>query len=171
MSEAVGHIERIADLLERVDQASSRLATRIEEAGARATLATIGWSPAQIGAHVAMVNREFAALIDGSAPHAAPAPDGFVERSWPEITKGIPERVEAPSRVAPPAEISSHEAAALVRESATRLRTAIAGLSPDRARYCVTSRVVGTITLYQVGDWAVGHMIRHNQQAKRILGQ
>ena len=171
MSEALGHIERIADLLERVDQASSRLATRIEDAGARATLATTGWSPAQIGAHVAMVNREFAALIDGSAPHATPAPDGFVERPWSEITKSIPERVEAPSRVAPPAEISGNEAAALVRQSATHLRTAIAGLSPDRARCCVSSRVVGTITLYQVGEWAVGHMIRHNQQAKRILGQ
>jgi DinB superfamily len=171
MSDRVGHAERIADLLERVDQASSRLAARIEDAGDRARLATTGWSPAQIGAHVAMVNREFAALIDGSAPQAGPAPDGFVERSWSEIAKGIPERVEAPSRVAPPAEISGQEAAARVRQSATRLRTAIAGLSPDRARYCVTSRVVGTITLYQVGDWAVGHMIRHNQQAKRILGQ
>lgn len=171
MSDRVGHAERIADLLERVDRASSRLAARIEDAGVRARLATTGWSPAQIGAHVAMVNREFAGLIDGSAPHAAPAPEGFVERPWPEITKGIPERVEAPSRVAPPAEISGEEAAALVRQSATHLRTAIAGLSPDRARYCLTSRVVGTITLYQVGDWAVGHMIRHNQQAKRILGQ
>jgi hypothetical protein len=79
--------------------------------------------------------------------------------------------VDAPSRVAPPAEISGEEAAALLRQSATRLRRAIAGLSPDRARYCFNSRVVGTITLYQVGDWAVGHMIRHNQQAKRILGQ
>jgi hypothetical protein len=171
MSDAAEHTGRIADLLERVDQASSRLAARIEDAGERATLATTGWSPAQIGAHVAMVNREFAALIDGSAPHAVPPPDGFIERPWSEITQAIPERVEAPPRVAPPAEISAEESAVLVRESAMHLRAAIAGLSPDRARYCVTSRVVGTINLYQVGDWAVGHMIRHNQQAKRILAQ
>lgn len=171
MSEAERHAERIADLLVRVDQASTRLATRIERAGDRARHATTGWSPAQIGAHVAMVNREFAALIDGTAAHATSAADGFVERPWSEITRGIPERVEAPSRVAPPAEISGEEAAELVRQSAAHLRTAIAGLSLERARYCVSSRVVGTITVYQVGDWAVGHMIRHNQQAKRILGQ
>jgi hypothetical protein len=45
-------------------------------------------------------------------------------------------------------------------------------LTPDRAsRFGVTHRVVGTITLYQVGEWATAHTIRHNAQAKRLLGR
>ena len=67
--------------------------------------------------------------------------------------------------------MSAAEAAALVRQSTSRLRTAIEGLSAERGKYCLTNRRVGTISIYQVGDWAIAHMIRHNQQAKRILGQ
>jgi hypothetical protein len=35
----------------------------------------------------------------------------------------------------------------------------------------LTNRIVGTITLYQVGEWATAHVARHNRQAKRALGQ
>lgn len=164
------HAERVSDLLARLDEAGSRLATRLEGAGATGNEATSGWSAAQVGVHVALVNSEFAAVIDGSAPVATPPPDGFVERPWSEIASGIPQHVEAPARLAPPADVSVEAAAALVRQSTSRLRTAIGALSPERARYCYTGRLVGTISLYQMGEWAAAHMIRHNQQAKRILG-
>ena len=32
-------------------------------------------------------------------------------------------------------------------------------------------RVVGTITVYQIGEWATAHVMRHNRQAKRVLGE
>jgi hypothetical protein len=35
----------------------------------------------------------------------------------------------------------------------------------------ITHPIVGTITLYQLGDWATAHVIRHNRQAKRVLGE
>lgn len=171
MTDLARHDQRIADLLARLDEAGNRLATRLEGAGDRGNTATAGWSAAQVGAHVALVNAEFAALLDGTTTVAAPPADDFVERPWADIARDIPDRVEAPARLAPPADITVREAAARLRNSTARLRTAIATLSPDRASHCFTNRRVGTITLYQVGDWAIAHMIRHNQQAKRILGQ
>jgi hypothetical protein len=66
--------------------------------------------------------------------------------------------------------VSGPEAARLVRTSAARLGRALTALSEERGRYCITNRIVGTITVVQMGDWAIAHMIRHNQQAKRTLG-
>ena len=45
-------------------------------------------------------------------------------------------------------------------------------LTPERgARMGITRAVVGSITVYQIGDWATAHIIRHNRQAKRVLGE
>jgi hypothetical protein len=35
----------------------------------------------------------------------------------------------------------------------------------------LTHPLVGSITVYQIGDWATAHIIRHNRQAKRVLGE
>jgi hypothetical protein len=35
----------------------------------------------------------------------------------------------------------------------------------------ITSPAVGTITVYQIGEWATAHVKRHNKQAKQVLGQ
>ena len=169
MQNPASHSERIADLLARLDEAANRFAGRLERAGARADRAETGWSAAQVGAHVALVNDNFTSVIDGTNPVATPAPDDFSERSWSTIAAGIPERFDAPARFVPPAGVTGAEAAALVRQSVERLRAAIAALSPERGRYCFTNRIVGAISVYQAGDWAIAHMIRHNQQAKRIL--
>ena len=39
------------------------------------------------------------------------------------------------------------------------------------ARMGITNAVVGTITVYQLAEWATAHIARHNKQAKRILGE
>jgi hypothetical protein len=45
-------------------------------------------------------------------------------------------------------------------------------LTPARgARTGITHQIVGTISLYQLGEWATAHVIRHNRQAKRVLGE
>ena len=38
------------------------------------------------------------------------------------------------------------------------------------ARIGITNPIVGTINLYQVGEWAVSHVARHYGQAQRALG-
>ena len=35
----------------------------------------------------------------------------------------------------------------------------------------VTNAIVGTISVYQIGEWATAHIARHNRQAKRVLGE
>jgi uncharacterized damage-inducible protein DinB len=171
MQASGAYSQRIADLVVRLDEAAERLATRLERAGSQAEHAASGWTAAQVGAHVALVNDSFSKLVDGSVPAAKPAPEAFVERSWADVASGVADRVEAPPRVQPPATISGGEAAQQVRASAARLGHALANLSEERSRYCFTNPVVGTITVIQVGDWAIAHMIRHNQQAKRILNE
>ena len=46
-------------------------------------------------------------------------------------------------------------------------------VTPERgATHGISSQVVGgTINLYQVGEWATAHVIRHNKQAKQTLGR
>ena len=45
-------------------------------------------------------------------------------------------------------------------------------LTPERgARMGVTHALVGTISVYQLGDWATAHIKRHNRQAKQALGE
>lgn len=169
--ERQSHAQRINDLLTRLDEATTRFVSRLEHAGARAEVASTGWTVAQIGAHVALVNDNFTSVFDGSNPALQPATEDFVERPWSIVAGGLPERFEAPARFVPPGDVSAADAAARVRLSAARLAAAIAALSPERGRYCFTNRLVGTISVYQAGDWAIAHVIRHNQQAKRILGQ
>jgi hypothetical protein len=169
MDIAKTHTTRIADLLSRLSEATSRFTARLERAGERGERTTTGWSPAQIGAHVALVNNSFASVIDGSAPVAAPPAADFTERDWAEIASAIPPALEAPSRLQPPSGVTTAEAVAMVRESAARLAAAITALTPERGAYCFNNRIVGTVTLYQTAEWAIAHTIRHNQQAKRLL--
>jgi hypothetical protein len=35
----------------------------------------------------------------------------------------------------------------------------------------LTHALVGTISVYQLGEWATAHIKRHNRQAKRVLGE
>src|SRR5205823_3228803 len=115
-----------------------------------------GWSAAQIGWHIAAVDASFAGLVSGERPGAQPLPDGVPERPWAEIVRDMPAKIEAGKRVQPPAEV--------------RRDAALAGLDSARARLAITHPALGTITLGQFGDWATAHTIRHNAQAKRVLG-
>jgi hypothetical protein len=52
------------------------------------------------------------------------------------------------------------------------LDAALSGLQEDRgSRYAITHPVIGTVTVGDIGDWAVAHTIRHNAQATRVLGR
>jgi uncharacterized damage-inducible protein DinB len=129
-----------------------------------------GWSPAQIAWHVAAVNLAFAALLSGERP-APPLPDDFSERSWDDISSAMPAKLEASGRSVPAPSVKMADALAALEASGDKLDAALSGLSPDRgSRLGITHPAVGTVSLYQVGEWAVAHTIRHNAQAKRVLG-
>lgn len=146
----------------RLSSADPSAAERVPDAG--------GWTPSQVAAHVAAVNTSFASLVDGTFAVAKPVDDGFVERGWEAIGAGLDRKLEAPSRVHPPAGVTRDEAVALVDASGARLVAALRGLEPERAGWTIDSPIVGRVSLYQVGEWATAHVIRHNQQVKRLLG-
>ena len=166
------HSERIDRARQAYREAHARLVKRLTDASADAVErvpADGGWSAAQIGWHVAAVDASFAALVSGARPGAQPVAEG-AEKPWAEIARGIPNKLEAPQRVQPPASVRRDDALAALAEAAEKLDAALAMLDSGRGRHAVTHPALGVVTLGQFGDWAVAHTIRHNAQAKRALG-
>ena len=154
--------------------AHARLVKRLTDAAPEAlerAPADGGWSAAQIGWHVAAVDASFAGLISGDLPGAKPLPEGETAKPWAEILAAIPGKLEAGKRVQPPADVNRDDVLRRLDEAAAKMDAALAGLDAERgARYAITHPVVGTVCLADVGDWAIAHTIRHNAQAKRVLG-
>jgi uncharacterized damage-inducible protein DinB len=168
------HSERIERMRKAYREAHERLVKRLRDAPADAVErapANGGWSAAAIGWHVAAVDAQFAGLVSGDRPGAQVLADGVSEKPWGEIVAGLPAKLEAGKRVQPPANVRRDEVLAALAESSAKLDAALAGLEEHRgATLAVTHSVVGTVTLRQIGEWATTHTIRHNAQAKRVLG-
>jgi hypothetical protein len=167
------HLARVHHLREAFASANERLVKRLREAeDAAAERGADGvWSAAQIGWHVASVNTRFAALIAGDVPAAKPLPHGFVEKPWAAIAAEIPEKLQAPPAAVPPSLVHKKDAVAALESSAVKMARAFDTLTAERGSGIgVTNPLVGTINLYQVGEWAIAHVARHNAQAKRVLG-
>jgi hypothetical protein len=168
------HSDRISRLSASFEEANSRLIARLRSAaaGRAEQVPADGWSAAQIGWHVAAVTTRFAGMISGEIDVAQPLPADFTARGWDEITGSIPERAEAPAAVSPPAGVDCATAVAALEASGEAMVRALASLSEERgSRMGITHRVVGAITVFQIGEWAVSHVARHNRQAKRVLGE
>lgn len=168
------HLGRIRRLRESFAAANERLVARLRAATDAAAERTPdeGWSAAQIGWHVAAVTTRFAGLISGDVPAVKPLPEDYQERAWAEVVASMPERIQASPAVAPPAHVRRAEAISALEGAGMRMARAFDSLTPERgARMGLTHPLVGSITVYQIGDWATAHIIRHNRQAKRVLGE
>lgn len=168
------HLARVRHLRESFVEANERLVARLR--GATDELAErlpeVGWSAAQIGWHVATVSTRFAGLISGDVQGAQPLPDGFRERPWPEVVAAIPQQLRAPAALEPPRAVRRAEAISALEAAGIRMARAFDSLTPERGeRLGISNPLVGTISMYQIGEWATAHVIRHNRQAKRTLGQ
>jgi hypothetical protein len=158
------HLSRVRHLRESFAAANEHLVSRLRGAEDEAAHRVVEgrWSAAQVGWHVAAVSTRFAAVLAGEVPAAKPLPAEFVERPWAEIQAAIPGKMEASPAAVPPPGVTRHDAIAALESSAVRMARALDTLTPERgARIGVTSPVVGTINLYQVGNWAVSHVERH----------
>ena len=170
------HLTRIRHLRESFAEANERLVARlrrVHDPAAEGPVDAMGWSAAQIGWHVAKVSTQFAGLISGELPGATALPEGFRAREWTAIAAEIPGKLQAPRSAQPPPDVKRTAAIAALEASGVRMARAFDALTPERGeRYGISSPIVGgTITLYQVGEWATAHVIRHNRQAKRVLGE
>jgi hypothetical protein len=171
------HYARLSHLRESFAEANERLVARLRRAdpdAAQRTPAPGGWSAAQIGWHVAKVTSRFADLMSGEIAGAQPLPDGFRERDWAtEIVPQIPGSLRTSAGFEPPAHVTRDAAVAALEASGVRLARAFDTVTAERGTgYGITSPIVGgAISLYQLGEWATAHVIRHNRQAKRTLGE
>ena len=171
---AESHRDLIARTRQSYREAHDRFVKRLSEAADAAVHRTPedgGWSAAQIGWHVATVDGQFADIVSGARPAAQPLAQDVAERPWAGIVAGMPAKIEAGKRVQPPADARRDAVLVMLSESAAKLDAALAGLEEARgAGYAITHPALGTITLRQFGEWATAHTIRHNAQAKRVLG-
>jgi len=168
------HLARVHHLRESFVEANERLVARLrrvsDEAAERG--ADGAWSAAQIGWHVAAVTTRFAAMIAGDIGGPQPLPEGFCERPWTDVAAAIPARATAPSALTPPPGVRRADAVAALEASGTKMARAFDALTPERGgRMGVTHAIVGTISVYQIAEWATAHVVRHNRQAKRVLGE
>ena len=149
--------------LARLENADEAVAERVPADG--------GWTPAQIGWHVAKANAVFAGVLNGTIPAAEPAPPDFVEPEWPPIVQRLSGRLQAPEGFHPPEGVTHADAVARLKRSKEAVRAALAGLTPERgAGFVLRSPLAGsTLSLYQLGEWATAHVIKHNVQVKRLL--
>jgi len=124
-----------------------------------------GWTAAQVGCHVALANEWTAAVLLGQTPLAQPAPPGFVERFSPSAvpwnTKTFP--------LDPPQVVSADNAIERLRTSGHHLAKAVASLTQERgSKYCVTLPW-GTLSLFELAEFAVAHVARHAAQIDRAV--
>jgi hypothetical protein len=168
------HYARLRHMRESFAEANERLVTRLRGAAdddAQRVPLGGGWSVAQIGWHVARVSTTFAGLISGDQPGARPLPADFQERDWTGIAGQNPDRIEAAAAFHPPPAVTRRDAISDLEASGLRMARAFDAITPERgAGFGISSPIVGgTISVYQIGEWATAHVIRHNRQAKRIL--
>jgi hypothetical protein len=171
------HYARLRHLRESFAEANERLVARlrrVDDEAAQRPPAEGGWSAAQIGWHVAKVTASFADLMSGEAPGAQPLPEGFRERDWAgEIVPAMPPKLKTSGRFEPPPHVTRDAAVAALESAGVRMARALDTVTAERgARHGISSPIVGgQISLYQLGEWATAHVIRHNRQAKRALGE
>ena len=170
------HYARLHHLREAFAEANERLVTRLRNAtdeDAERAPHGGGWSAAQIGWHVSRVTTRFAGLMSGDVDGAQRLPDGFLERPWDRIADEVPAKLQAPGAFTPPGGVTRHDAIAALEASGVRMARALDVVTAERgASFGISSPIVGgTINVYQIGEWATAHVIRHNRQAKRVLGQ
>lgn len=167
------HMARVRHLRATFAEANERLVARLRAAtdDAAARVPAEGWSAAQVGWHVAAVTTRFAGIIAGDTPGPVALPEGFVERPWQEVLSGVPAKQQAPASASPPRLVSRDAAISALEEAGMRMARALDRLTLERGGGMgITHPITGAISVYQIGDWATAHIIRHNQQAKRVLG-
>jgi hypothetical protein len=167
------HYARLRHIRESFAEANERLVARLRGAtdeDAQRPPEAGAWTVAQIGWHVAKVSTTFAAVMSGERQGARPLPADFKEHDWAAIVQRLPDRIEAAAAFHPPPGVTRHDAIANLEASGIRIGRALDQVTPERgAGYGISNPIVGEINVYQIGEWATAHVIRHNRQAKRIL--
>ena len=142
---------------EKLNRLSDVAATTAPKAG--------GWTPAQIGMHLALSNELFAGILTGAVVMAQAVPDGFTEDS--AVFSKVPTKITTFPSLEPPDGVTRAEAVERLRRANEQVVAAIEGLSDQRGGGHCVQLPFGTISLYQFADFTGAHMIRHTAQLER----
>ena len=126
-----------------------------------------GWTPAQIGMHLALSNELFAGVLTGAVPMAQPAAAGFVEDA--QVFARVPNKVTTFPSLEPPAGVTRGEALERLRLANRQLLAAIESLAVARAKGQCVQLPFGLVSLHQFAEFTGAHMIRHTAQLQRAL--
>ena len=126
------------------------------------------WTPAQIGCHVALTNEFLAAVLSGAvADMNVSRPNGFQETL---ATLQLPDRVKTFPALEPPAGATRGEAVAKLRQSAEVFAKALPAATSERCgTMCVKMPFGVVFSIYEVGEFAAGHIHRHIGQVNRTV--
>jgi hypothetical protein len=161
------HEARIQTIVEGITAAqqsfSARFAT-ISDDAAIVAAPDNGWSAAEVAMHVAITNEWVADVLSGHIQAAQPAPPNFRE-DWSSIV--VAERLKTFPALEPPAGVTKRQASNRLAVADNHLLTAASQLDEGRAQQ-VVKFPFGTLSLYQVGEFAAIHANRHEAQLQRI---
>jgi len=163
--------DRAATILARFNAAHTHLTNKLRDLPPRSAEQSPDidvWSAAQVGWHVAQVNEWMAGVLTGSTPAAEPAPPGFAETFHMKV---LPEKLKTPPSLEPPAVVGRDSALERLRASGQHMSKAIAALSPQRGAGYIVTLPFGTLSLYELADFAAGHVARHIVQVERAARQ
>jgi uncharacterized damage-inducible protein DinB len=124
------------------------------------------WSAAQIGWHVALANDWFAGVLTGATPMAEPAPSGFRESLQ---SLALPDKMKTFPSLEPPAIVGRDSALEKLRASGQHMAKAIASLTAERGGAYTVTLPYGTLSLFELADFAAGHITRHIGQIERTI--
>jgi hypothetical protein len=163
--------DRATLVLARFNAAQNHLAGKLRDlpAGAAEERPDIdAWSAAQVGWHVAVTNEWIAGVLTGATPMAQPAPAGFKESAH-ALT--VPDNIKTFPALEPPAVVGRDSALEKLRGSGQQMSKAIASLTPERGGGYTVTLPFGTLSLYELADFAAGHVARHIAQIDRAVAR
>jgi len=166
-----GHDDRIRNIQSVFGQANDQMIARLQALDdATATRGPAdAWTPAQIGLHVALTNEFLSAVLSGGVKEMSiPRPDGFTETL---ASLQLPDKVKTFPVLEPPAGTSKADAVARLRQSAEVFARALPTATSERcAGTCIKMPFGVVFSLYEVGEFATGHIHRHIRQVNRTVG-
>jgi len=163
--------DRAALVLARFNAAQNHLVSKLRDlhASAAEDRADVdSWSAAQVGWHVALFNDWVAGVLTGSTPMAQPAAPHFRETLH---ALALPDRIKTFPSLEPPAVVGRDSALEKLRASGQHMSKAIASLTVERGSAYTVTLPFGTLSLYELADFAAGHVTRHIGQVERVVAR
>jgi hypothetical protein len=163
--------DRAAAILTRFSATSQTFASKLRDLPpglAERPANAESWSPAQIGCHVAMSNEWIAGVLTGAT--------AATERIPPTVAatfdaSALPPTDETFPAMVPPPAVSREVALERFRTSVQHVSKAIAALDAERGTGQGVALEFGTLSLYELADYAATHITRHLAQVDRVVGK